>query len=78
METKTLIENTGSEQSGAALDVDQMRENKSVAARIKRQLNYSLLGLTTLAVILGSLVVFVFPIVFLTNGYTTPDRYHPD
>ena len=58
METKTLIENTGGGQPVAALDVDQMNENKSVAARIKRQLNYSLLGLTILAVILGGLVAY--------------------
>ena len=58
METKTLTEKTGGEQAKASLDVDQLRENKGVAARIKRQLNYSLLGLTGLAVILGSLVAY--------------------
>ena len=58
METKTLTEKTGGEQPKASLDVDQLREHKGVAARIKRQLNYSLLGLTGLAVILGSLVAY--------------------
>jgi CIC family chloride channel protein len=38
--------------------VDQVRESRSVAARIRRQLNYSLLGLSGLAAILGILVAY--------------------
>ena len=38
--------------------VDQPRESNSVASRIRRQLNYSLLGLSGLAVILGILVAY--------------------
>jgi CIC family chloride channel protein len=37
---------------------DQLRESKSVAARIKRQLNYSLPGLSGMAIILGILVAY--------------------
>lgn len=37
---------------------DQQRESRTVAERIRRQLNYSLLGLSSLAIILGILVAY--------------------
>lgn len=41
-----------------AFVVDQQRESKSVAERIRRQLNYSLLGLSSLAITLGIVVAY--------------------
>jgi CIC family chloride channel protein len=58
METKTLSEESYADEPQATADVDQLHESKKVAARIRRQLNFSLLGLTGLAVILGSLVAY--------------------
>ncbi|MGB7451849.1 MAG: chloride channel protein [Lysobacterales bacterium] len=58
METNTLTEKKDSDKPQAAADVDQLHESKNVAARIRRQLNFSLLGLSGLAVILGSLVAY--------------------
>ncbi len=56
--TKTLSEDKGSETLETALVVDQLSESTSVAARIRRQLNYSLPGLSGLAIILGILVAY--------------------
>lgn len=58
METKTLTKEESDEELAPALVVDQQSESKSVATRIRRQLNYSLLGLSGLAVILGGVVAY--------------------
>ena len=58
METKTLAEEKGGEKPEATPTVDQQRESTSVATRIRRQLNYSLAGLSSMAVILGILVAY--------------------
>jgi len=58
METKTLTEESGGEEPQAAPVVDQQRESAGTAERIRRQLNYSLPGLSGLAVILGILVAY--------------------
>lgn len=58
METKTLTEQKDGEKPMPSAVVDQQDESKSVATRIRRQLNYSLLGLSGLAVILGGLVAY--------------------
>ena len=58
METKTAsVDNSGQKPKAASV-VDQQRESKSVAEHIRRQLNYSLLGLSGLAVTLGILVAY--------------------
>ncbi len=54
----TLTEKKDGDKPQATADVDQLHESKNVAARIRRQLNFSLLGLSGLAVILGSLVAY--------------------
>ena len=58
MDTKTLNEDKGGENPQTTRAVDQQPESSSVAERIRRQLNYSLLGLSGLAIILGSLVAY--------------------
>jgi len=52
-EEEIIVEN----RQGAAV-VDQMPESGSVATRIRRELNFSLLGLSGVAVILGVLVAY--------------------
>ena len=58
MEAKTLTEEESGETSEPAPDVDQRPESTNVAVHVRRQLNYSLLGLSGLAVILGTLVAY--------------------
>ncbi len=56
--TKALSTDRGGASSEPVPGFDQLSESTSVAARIRRQLNYSLLGLSGLAVILGILVAY--------------------
>lgn len=58
METRGLAEEKSEEESEKNPIVDQQRESASVATLIRRQLNYSLAGLSGLAVILGILVAY--------------------
>ena len=58
MEAKTLAEEEVGETPKATPVVDQRPESTNVATHIRRQLNYSLLGLSGLAVILGILVAY--------------------
>jgi len=51
------VDNSGGKPKMAFV-VDQQRESKSVAKRIRRQLNYSLLGLSSLAITLGIVVAY--------------------
>ena len=58
LDRKAFKEDEGGENPPATPVVDQTRESKSVAERVRRQLNYSLLGLSGLAVVLGTLVAY--------------------
>lgn len=58
MGTKIAQEDNKQEKLKTNSIVDQQRESKSVAERVRRQLNYSLLGLSSLAITLGILVAY--------------------
>lgn len=58
MEEKPLTEDESGETPKLAAVVDQQPESTNVAMHVRRQLNYSLLGLSGLAVILGTLVAY--------------------
>lgn len=58
MEAKSIPKDTSSDKPRADPAIDQLRESKSVAEHIRRQLNYSLLGLSSLAITLGILVAY--------------------
>lgn len=58
METETLTEEVGGETPKVTPVDDQQPESTNVAVHVRRKLNYSLLGLSGLAVILGTLVAY--------------------
>jgi len=58
MESRTFKTETDVENPQTTTVVDQQRGSKRVAQRTRRQHNYSLLGLSGLAVILGTLVAY--------------------
>ena len=58
METNTTEEEVSGDNPQTTPVVDQLDESRSVAERVRRQLNNSLPGLSDLAVILGGVVAY--------------------